>query len=765
MKVLFIAYQEASNPIVLSQVHPYVAGLAESGFDFFLLTFETGLSVESSKKIVSNIKGISKWDYCNFNKHSGVIPTVIDIITGIKKIYFTILREKIRLIHARGVISGIMALLPSKILGVRLFFDSRGLLADKYVGGGLIRYGGIKYKCLSTLEYLLLRGCDYFSVETQAHANLISKRSPELIEKMEIIPSCVDISRFTGSDSKDNAFLARHNLENRFIFVYLGKIGTWYMLDQMLDFFATSREIFTNPIFLFLTPDSQDFIVHMASAKGLSEQYIKVVEPAYSQIPEFLKNADCGITFINPYRRYNSSPIKFGEYLASGLPVVINAGIGDTDKIIEKEGTGVIVRSFSNADYLTTARQLKQLFGARNGIKQRCKYVASKYLLLEDGIKRYQDIYSKLLNKKMKILFIVPYPKDSAPSQRLKFEQYLDIFKSSGIEFKFRPFMSPRLYKIAYVKGKYLEKAFLVIIGYISRIKDICSAMRCDVVYLHLEACPFGLPVFEYLFCMFKKPIIYDIDDIVYFPHSSRANKFIQFLKCPMKIPAIIKLSSHIIVVTDYLKEFSERFNKNVTLIPPTINTDKYFVKNKSNSKKVCVGWTGSRTTSEYLLLLEKVLKEVAQRYDIRIKVIGDRSFRINGLNIEAKDWSSDTEAEDIQDIDIGLYPLPNSEWVMGKGGLKALQYMGIGIPVVCTRIGAVLDFIQDGLNGFLADTEKEWIGKLSLLIESHELRSRVGMAGRKTVEERYSVKVNAQKYLEILHKVYNERYGKRNAQ
>lgn len=351
----------------------------------------------------------------------------------------------------------------------------------------------------------------------------------------------------------------------------------------------------------------------------------------------------------------------------------------------------------------------------------------------------------------MRVLFIVPYPPDTAPSQRLKFEQYLDYFRKNGITVELSSFMTPEFRKIIYKRGHFFKKVFFTILGYLRRFRDVFRAKDFDIIYLHLEAAPFGPPIFEYIFYKMKKPVIYDIDDVVYLPHSSRANPLARFLRSYGKIRRIMRMSAHIIVVTRYLEEFSRKYNRNVTYISPTINTEKYFVKDKDPNNKVCIGWTGSHSTSEYLLLIENVLRRISQNYDVRIKVIGDGGFKIDGLRIEAKAWSLKEEVSDIQDIDIGLYPLPKNEWIMGKGGLKPLQYMGMGIPPVCSRIGAVLDFIQDGVNGFLADSEDEWVEKISRLIEDFDLRRKIGLAARKTVEGDFSIAVNAPEYLKII--------------
>lgn len=360
----------------------------------------------------------------------------------------------------------------------------------------------------------------------------------------------------------------------------------------------------------------------------------------------------------------------------------------------------------------------------------------------------------------MKVIFIVPYPLNCAPSQRLKFEQYLPYLKSKGISYAFRPFMSEAFYRIVYKRGRYIRKIIYTLCGYVKRIFDLVGIINYDIVYIHLEATPLGPPVFEYLVKFLNKPITYDIDDIVFLPNYSPANRFLRYIDNPKKTLDIFKISNHIIVVTNYLKTCALKYNKNVTMFPPTIDTDKYYVKQDYHkNSQLCIGWSGSRTTSAYLKLLESVLKIISKKYPVKIKVIGDADFKIEGLsNLCSQEWRLQSEVEDMQEIDIGLYPLPNTEWVLGKGGLKALQYMGLGIPVVCSDVGACKEFIRNNVNGFLVDSPEEWIDKISLLIESADLRKRIGLAGRKTVEDGFSVKANAPKFLKIIESANNKR-------
>jgi glycosyltransferase involved in cell wall biosynthesis len=356
----------------------------------------------------------------------------------------------------------------------------------------------------------------------------------------------------------------------------------------------------------------------------------------------------------------------------------------------------------------------------------------------------------------MKVLFLVPYPKDRAPSQRLKFEQYFDIFEQQGIKIEFWPFFDKSAYRIIYHRGKYIKKVFYILLRYLTRLKEIFRARNFDVIYVHLELAPIGPPLLEYLLSKTGRPVIYDIDDLVFLPHASMANRFMESFRSRSRIDFLLKVSSHVIVCTEYLKKYALQYNDRVTNISSTINTLTYFVNNPyTNQRQVCVGWSGSHSTSLYLHLLDHVLLEIQKKYNVRIKVIGDAGFRIPGADIDAHQWSLQTEVRDLQELDIGVYPLPDEEWVLGKSGLKALQYMALGIPTVAQSIGSNFEIIQDGVNGFLANSQEEWLEKISLLIESPELRKKIGLAGRKTVEERYSVKVTAPKYLEVLRSVY----------
>lgn len=352
-----------------------------------------------------------------------------------------------------------------------------------------------------------------------------------------------------------------------------------------------------------------------------------------------------------------------------------------------------------------------------------------------------------------KILFLSPYPKDVAPSQRLKFEQYFKSFEQAGYTLQTSSFISISFWKFVYQPKKYAQKLVYTLIAYLKRFYVILTIRKYDIVYVHLWVTPFGPPIFEWFLHLMHPTIIYDIDDLVYLKENkSNSNKMISFLKGRSKPIYLMKKAKHVITCTPHLDQFVRKYNLNTTDISSTINTDSYKVVNSYTSEhKIVLGWSGSHSTSKYLYLIEDVLKELNSTHPFKLIVIGDANFFINGLDIEAMEWSEEIEISTLQRFDIGLYPLPNEEWVLGKSGLKALQYMALGLPVIATAIGANYRVISDKETGFLVQTKEEWLNALTLLIESSDVRRSFGEKGRLKVEKNYSIRATAPIYLDIL--------------
>ena len=268
------------------------------------------------------------------------------------------------------------------------------------------------------------------------------------------------------------------------------------------------------------------------------------------------------------------------------------------------------------------------------------------------------------------------------------------------------------------------------------------------------EALQLGTAWFERAAAQSRARLVFDFDDAIWLQNVSDANRRLAWLKRPDKTAELISMSDLVIAGNAHLADYASQFSDAVEVVPTTIDTDAYVRESQiPNGDAICIGWSGSMTTIQHFDLMIPVLRRLREQYgdSVRFKVIGDGRYRHDELGIRGQDWSAETEVRDLSDIDIGVMPLPDDEWARGKCGLKGLQYMALGIPTVMSPVGVNTEIIDDGVNGFLAGDEDEWLTKLTRLIESAELRGNLGREGHETVEQRYSVRSQQERYLSLL--------------
>jgi glycosyltransferase involved in cell wall biosynthesis len=287
------------------------------------------------------------------------------------------------------------------------------------------------------------------------------------------------------------------------------------------------------------------------------------------------------------------------------------------------------------------------------------------------------------------------------------------------------------------------------------RLRDVLRANRYDVIFIQREAFMTGSIFFEKQFSRSRAKVIFDFDDAIWLEDTSNYNKKFAWLKRPSKTADIIRLSDEVIVGNSFLGAYALQFNKRVHIIPTVIDTSIYFPgsKNQFLNQKVCIGWSGSETTLKYFAIILPILKKLKQKFGDRIyfKQIGDKNFHTDGLEIESSNWQFDNEVSELNKIDIGLMPLPDDDWSKGKCGFKALQYMALETPPVISPVGMNKEIIQHGVNGFFAISENEWIESIGALIESQELRIKMGIAARQTVVKKYSVQSQLEGFISLL--------------
>ena len=261
-----------------------------------------------------------------------------------------------------------------------------------------------------------------------------------------------------------------------------------------------------------------------------------------------------------------------------------------------------------------------------------------------------------------------------------------------------------------------------------------------------------GSSYFEKKFSRSKAKLVFDFDDSIWLLDTSNANKIWQWMKSEKKTGDIIACSHLVFAGNRFLGDYARQFNSNVKIVPTTIDTALFKRKTPYMDKDpVCIGWSGSHTTIKHFESGISFLKKIKEKYGNRVcfKVMGDPGYVNQELDIVGIPWSSQSEVDILSSFDIGIMPLPDDQWVKGKCGLKGLSYMALEIPTIMSAVGVNCEIITNGENGFLASTEEEWVDRLSQLIDSFELRRKIGIASRQTVEEKYSLESHKNSYLQ----------------
>jgi glycosyltransferase involved in cell wall biosynthesis len=356
--------------------------------------------------------------------------------------------------------------------------------------------------------------------------------------------------------------------------------------------------------------------------------------------------------------------------------------------------------------------------------------------------------------RRIRVLALSPIPEEGAGC-RFRIAQYLPYLRDAGIDVTISSFATQEFFQLLYQHGHYPRKAAGFMALAARRLVETTTLGGYDLVWLYREAIPLGPPIVEWLVSKRGIPIVYDFDDAIFLPNVSAANRAISFLKNPGRVAQVLQRSTRVVVGNEFLAQYARRFNSSVTVIPTAVDTTRFVPRAAGPSRaegELVVGWIGSPTTFPYLEALAPVLRDVAAGHRFRLKVSGaGQPVRFPGLTVDEVPWSMTNEVSLFNTCDIGVYPLTDDEWSKGKCGFKAIQCMACGVPVVAAAVGVNREIVNDGVNSFLAATPGEWAEKLGRLLSDSELRARMAIAGRRTIEERYSLQVTAPQLAAVL--------------
>jgi len=401
--VLYISYDGMTDPLGQSQVLPYLSGLS-GHFKFHLISFEKPDRFAQHKKTIEEIclKNNIEWHPLIYTKRPPVLSTVYDIVKMSRLAKKLNRQFDFKIIHCRSYISAFAGLSFKRKRNKKFIFDMRGFWADERVDGGIWNLNNPVFKTIYNYfkkkEKLFLEHADaIISLTENGKKEMLTWNIPRLeSDKITVIPCCVDLDLFR---SENISLPEKEQLKNKlgihpsdFVLGYVGSIGTWYMLSEMLDFYKVLLMQKPNARLLFVTGDSPDLILQKAAEKGIDTSRIIIDKCLHKDVPLYVSLFDLSVFFIKPaYSKKASSPTKQGELMAMGIPVVCNSGVGDTDVIVYKYNSGIVIDTLNEAGY-ENALNSEVVFDRPEIMRG-----AEAYFSLEQGVSRYLKIYKEIV--------------------------------------------------------------------------------------------------------------------------------------------------------------------------------------------------------------------------------------------------------------------------------------------------------------------------------------------------------------------------------
>lgn len=347
----------------------------------------------------------------------------------------------------------------------------------------------------------------------------------------------------------------------------------------------------------------------------------------------------------------------------------------------------------------------------------------------------------------MRVLVLSRYDRLGA-SSRVRFLQYLPYLEARGIQCTVSP-----LFGGDYVRGLYAGRIPLMALarGYWSRVWALVHRGGYDLVWLEKEALPWLPACVEELLLDRSTPLVIDYDD-AWFHRYDRHPMGVVRAWLGHKIDALMARADVIVAGNGYIAERAQAAGaRRVEILPTVVDTTHYRVGEQRSADRLTIGWIGSPGTMNYLRLIGPVLREIVGRGAARVLAVGACGAAAAELPIQTVKWSEDTEVECIQQFDIGIMPVPDEPFERGKCGYKAIQYMACGRPVVVSPVGANREIVRHGVDGFLANSEREWMDSIVTLWRDPALREHMGQAGRARVVAHYSLDVAVPRLHSIL--------------
>jgi glycosyltransferase involved in cell wall biosynthesis len=399
---LYICHWSLQDPLCQSQGLGYLRKLSRFGHKFVLMTYEQPkykLDSAAAAAMKSNLasQGIY-WYPISYHKGASFRGKAIDFLSALGVGIYASVRHRPRVMHSRGSTNATIALVLSRLCGVKFLYDADSVLSEEYVDIGHWSRRSLAFRVTAGGEQLARKYADSIIVLSDQLRRDFASEIRDAVP-IEVIPCCVDTEKFRFDPEARASRRQELGVTNEKVFVYVGKIGSWYLVDEMFEFFKIARAHIGAGRLLILTGDYPDAFHEAAKLQGIREQDYCVRCADHNEVVEWLSAADVGLSFIRSVNsKRGSSPVKVSEYLAVGLPVVITSHIGDCSALIAQKHLGVVISEFTMEAYLEGAERLQRLWREGSVLRNRCRIVAETNFSLDSiGAVRYQGVYQELL--------------------------------------------------------------------------------------------------------------------------------------------------------------------------------------------------------------------------------------------------------------------------------------------------------------------------------------------------------------------------------
>lgn len=354
----------------------------------------------------------------------------------------------------------------------------------------------------------------------------------------------------------------------------------------------------------------------------------------------------------------------------------------------------------------------------------------------------------------MKVLFLTKYDRLAA-NTRYRCLQYVPYLETAGIHCDVSPLLDDNYLRFKFLTGRFHFTT--VLRAYLGRINKILKIRNYDAVVLHYELFPYLPPFFEWMLDILGVNYVYDFDDAIFHQYDANKNPILRFL-LKKKIQRVIKHSKAVLAGNRYLARYAAKTSEHISIIPTVVDPDRYWAGNKGEAMHAhdtfTIGWIGSPSTVAYVKEKAQALQRFCAKYPAKLILVGSGAIELPGVPLTVREWSEESELEELKKFDVGIMPLTDDPWSRGKCGFKLIQYMACGLPVVASPVGVNEELVDHGKSGYLATTDEEWFLALEKLYLQKTMRIEMGKHGLEKVEKGYSIKVYAPKVVQILREV-----------